>query len=216
IIDEITPVNIRVEVGKPVKVGVHAIWAHNSSSARETIVTISGEEIEIEEDGWGYIDIVKNSLMKVDLEVEEVNAPSNIISFNQTAKSYIIWDRIEISIESYTLTPGTITAVVKAKYTFDEEPVRNAIVRINDLRASESEPGVYTVTFEGWGVVYTIEAKLEKEGFNLIIEHSNVYAMGNIAFYIIIIATIAAVVFYFIKVRRGERIMPRIRIPRIE
>lgn len=216
IIDEITPVNIRVEVGKPVKVGVHAIWAHNSSSAKETRVTISGEEIEIEEDGWGYIDIVKNSLMKVDLEVEEVNAPSNIVSFNQTAKSYIIWDRIEISIESYTLTPGTITAVVKAKYTFDEEPVRNAIVRINDLRASESEPGVYTVTFEGWKVVYTIEAKLEKEGFNLIIEHANVYAMGNIAFYIIIIAAIAAVVFYFIKVRRGERIMPRIRIPRIE
>lgn len=216
IIDEISPVNIRVEVGRTVEIGVHAIWAHNATPARGTIVTVSGEEIEIEEDGWGYADIKRDSLVKVDLEVEKVKAPSKITSFSQTVKSYIIWDRIEISIETHTMAPGTITAIIRARYLSDYEPVRNAIVTVNGLRASESEPGVYTVTFEGWGVVYTIEAKLEKEGFSLLIERATIYAIGNIMFYTAVIVIIGAIVFYFIKVRRGERIIPRIRIPMIE
>lgn len=216
IIDEIKPVNVRVEVGRTVKVGVHAIWAHNFTPADGAIITVCGEEILIEEDGWGYINLRRDSITKLSINIEEVNAPSNIASFNQTVASYIIWDRIEISIESYTLAPGTITAIVRAIYVYDEQPIRNAIVRINDLRATESEPGVYSVTFEGWGIVYTIEAKLECEGFSLVIERVNVYAIGNIAFHILIVTIIGVIVFYFIKVRRGERIFTRIKMPMIK
>ncbi|RLE52183.1 MAG: hypothetical protein DRJ26_04975, partial [Candidatus Methanomethylicota archaeon] len=165
IIDNISPRNIRIEVGEPLRIGIHAIWAHNSSSAENVQLQIYNRKIVTGSDGWAFLEIAMDTISRVDLTVDEVLAPEGIYTFYQPISAYIIWDELKVEVEYHALIPGSIKAVVKVRYVYDNQPVDNAKVTINGMKTARVEEGTYTIVIDFWGLMVKLEVLVEVEGF---------------------------------------------------
>ncbi|GEM_PF-2189587 len=218
VIDRISPRNVRVEIGKPIRVDFHAIWAHNYTSASNVEMWIADRKLVTGSDGWASIEMVMSRITKVDLDVEKVAAPEGITAFRQPIPAYIIWDKLNINIETYTLTPGSIKFIVKISYEYDGSPVKNANVMINRFKAAKVNAGTYSLVLDSWDLTLTVEVLVEVEGFQPVIKVVEVIAIGNIVFYSVSLTLIGLIILYFMRefkiIKRLPRIRSRIRISR--
>ena len=142
LIDKSSQLPERTDVGKPVKVGFHAVWAHNGEPLTKGILLINGVQAKPATDGWFYITDTSQSVGKktysitggrVDIVVETDGQKfedriEKIVS--KVMPVSIIYDKVRVTLKSEKerIDVGNIPKIYyDAYYEYDKAPFQGQI-----------------------------------------------------------------------------------------
>lgn len=91
-----------------------------------------------------------------------------------------IFDAVEASHTTETLTPGSVLVTVDLNFEYDDSPVEDASVRVNGVEAENLGSGIYRARLSSWMPFVTVRTELETTGYEPVSTEAMVFPIGNI------------------------------------
>jgi hypothetical protein len=134
-------------------------------------------------------------------------------SFSLTAinslveKINVTWDRVEISkTEFETGALGVTNVKVYPIYSYTENPVVNADVKVNGEACNETESGVYVYELTNWSPVQSLDVKVDSPNFEQATKNVlNVHFSNSVLYFVLGLAFVLLIVFIVLRKRRNRQ-----------
>jgi hypothetical protein len=97
------------------------------------------------------------------------------------------------SYQIETVTPGTVQMMVNVVFEYDNVPIEDALVKVNNLAAENLGNGTYRVNLPSWMPYLTAEIEVQKADFTLLRCNVPVYLLGNIATWVFVSSSVISI-----------------------
>jgi len=144
-------------------------------------------------------DTVGSQVYSVSSFVDEQFGLSSI--HPQALNTSIVWDQIQITkTELETSTLGETSVIVHVSYSFDQIPVSDAMVSVDETICDELEPGVYTCKLSNWSPIQSVNVEAEFADFGQTTKTvSSLHVVNSLVYFIIGLLIVVAVAFFMFK-----------------
>ncbi len=116
----------------------------------------------------------------------------------QDMDTRIVWDQIQITkTEIETNALGEASVKVHVSYKFDQAPVADAVVLVDETLCNELERGVYVCKLSNWSPVQSVNVEAEYADFVQATKTvSSLHVVNSLVYFVIGLLIVAAVVFF--------------------
>ncbi len=151
--------------------------------------------------------LTKNSVGKYGYKAASIIDDKYGITVFDTNEVSCIFDRITTRIETVSLVPGKVKIKIFASFEYDSSPVKEAIVTVNGVEATETGEGNYETIIYSWTPILGINVKVEKLEFTTATSILH-YSLGN-TLVIIVLPVVILVVFLYLYTKRKHALKNR-------
>jgi hypothetical protein len=179
----VTLQNNRVNVGNEANISYQAIYEYDKETFSGSIMlndTVFSQDV-LGKRGYKPIGIM-------DEKYQLTQFTSN--------EAYVVFDLIKASYQIETLSPGTLKVTVNVRYEYDDAPVVDATVKVNNVIGENIGNGMYEVNLPLWMPYQNIEIEVGKIAFAPVKYNMTVHSLGNIGLWAFMsVSTISALAF---------------------
>jgi hypothetical protein len=202
VVDQTYTTTEKCYIGELQSVGFHLSWNDDGSDVVNGSLFVNGTEYITNGTGWAIFDVYYNTIGKRSwtiTNIQHINSTSYFIDIEPPA---IIWDEIEVDIDSSRLGFGFAKVRVHIIYSFTKVSIANATIFVNGKQCKEIESGLYEIDLNSWSPYHEIKLQANIENFPEKIFSETIINFINLLVYGVIAVLILTLSLFFIRRRK--------------
>jgi len=189
----------RIEVDKQNTIYFSMIYDYDSTPVVDGIVLINDENAEYDNTKRQWeMAVTQVEVGKWDYTVSSVYDNEHGISLidDSLPTVEIIFDKIILDYQTGVNTPGGIQFSFHINYQYDDTPIENAQIQVNDVIATNLGSGLYSLHYPTWLPQIDFEIIISIENFNALEIAESILIVGNVLIYAAIMILSASIGVY--------------------
>lgn len=200
VIDKVSVSRARANIDSSQTVFIHVSWENNGSAIRNAIIYVNGSGYITNSTGWISISVMSPNVGLKIWKVTGIMINSHEWLWIQSVPDpSVIFDQIQLSYEVDTWSLGAIKFLLNLKYAYDSQPVTDALIKIDNIKAHHIGDGKYSLTLPTWSPTLGVDISVEKAGFKPLKLKVRSYVTSNIILEILIPMLIIATMLLIIR-----------------